>query len=134
MAESEQQRAQADHYPGHQRRQYQVPAAHGRQIKSDVAAQPVKDDVAEVHVAGVADHQIQIAGQDDGDGDQDEVFAQGNVVAVQGKRRCKPAAMSRISQKNGRRRIMRWPSSRKCRAGKRPAPPRTDRTRSAESN
>ena len=83
MAKSEQERADADHHAGHQRRHDQVPAAHRRQVKSHVTAQPVKNNVAEVHVAGVADHQVQVAGQDDGDGDEDKIFAQGNVVAAQ---------------------------------------------------
>jgi hypothetical protein len=43
-----------------------MPVVH--QVDADVAAEPEEDDVAEVDVAGIADDQVQIAGENDIDG------------------------------------------------------------------
>ena len=53
-----------------------VPVSVVHEIEADVAAEPEKDDVAEIDVAGVADHQIEIAREDDVDGGQQQAFAQ----------------------------------------------------------
>src|ERR1022692_1742821 len=41
--------------------------------------------MAEVDIARVANHQVQIAGQDDGHRDQNKIFAQRNIIGVQWK-------------------------------------------------
>ena len=51
------------------------------QIDADIAAETEEDDVAEIDVAGISDHHVQIARQRDVHGRQQKALAQPDIVA-----------------------------------------------------
>src|SRR5699024_9402046 len=79
-AQAQQQGETADHDTGDQRRRPQRPGMAGNQIHADVATKAKKRDIAEIDVTGITDHQIQTGRQDDVDGGQPQVRAQGDVA------------------------------------------------------
>ena len=96
------------------------------QVKPNVTAQAIENDIAKVDVACVANHQVEIAGKYDGNGDEDEILAQSRVTSRRrqnGKQQCdaqnypegRPlqhqAAFPNIPRGNATRTIMKRPNS-----------------------
>ena len=74
---------QTDRNPRPDCRRNQRPSRDCGKIESDVAAQAVRDDVAEIDIAGVADHQVDVAGQCYGNRYDDEIFPKISVTGCQ---------------------------------------------------
>ena len=98
------------------RHQMPMPVVH--RVDADVAAEPEEDDVAEVDVAGIADHQVQIAGENDVDGGEQQALAQLDVIGEIGDaRRYSSCARSRSARETGgATRVVTPARTRRCRA------------------
>ncbi len=70
-----------------ERRGDERPAVRAHQPHAQVAAQSEEDDVAEIDVAGVADHQVEVRGEDDVDRREQQLLAQLDVVVPQRQER-----------------------------------------------
>src|SRR5271166_2944578 len=55
-----------------------IPVVH--QVDADIAAETEEDDVAEIDVAGIADDQVQIAGENDIDRGEQQALAQLDII------------------------------------------------------
>ena len=76
------------------------------QKDADITAESEEHDAAEIDVAGIADHQVQIAGEDDVDGGEHQALAQLDVVVPE-RRATKAAMIATMTQKNGFRKKFR---------------------------
>src|SRR5207245_50959 len=86
-AEAEEKRKEADRSPGRERRRGERPTVRAHQEDANVAAKSEEDDAAEIDIAGVTEHQIQIARERDVNGRKQQALAQFNVLADEGRER-----------------------------------------------
>src|SRR6185437_4367892 len=86
-AKAEDQRQAADAHTGDRETRHQRPFVRIHQPDTDVAAQSEEHDAAEIDIARIAEHQIEIAGERDVERVEQQTFAQRHVVAVDGRQR-----------------------------------------------
>ncbi len=137
-AEPENQRQHADADAGREQAGAKRPSVRVHQPDADVAAEAEEDDAAEIDVAGITEHQIEIARQRDVERGEQQALAQLDVVADRRARSRRSRSTSAMIQKNGRRsssgiRVLRA-LTRKCRRETRSARRRTARIRSPASS
>src|SRR5208282_393062 len=86
-AEAEEQRQRADADASREQARGKRPAVRVHQPDADVAAETEEHDAAEIDVAGIAEHQIEIAGERDVNAGERQALAHFHVVSDRGRER-----------------------------------------------